>query len=320
MIGWHHWAVVCDLPEVFTVAQALSWGLSRSQLLGSRFSRVFRGVYTTGDPNDITTRAQAALLIGGTGALLGSVTVLRLMGVWLPSPMRDDQRIHVVVPASRDGSQVSGIVIERAPIVLPPVEVINGVHGIHPAQAWLQLACHISETELVIVTDALMYRGRKLASRDDLQHLLQRLHRRRCVIQASAALNRARPGVRSPMETRLRLALVNTGLPCPEVDFALRPHRDSTCYRLSMAYPSAHIGVEFDNTPYSDDSGRWHYDRTRRREIEDAGWRLITATAKDFQNLGPLVASVKAALKARSPETMRQTSLSRSVLASPSRV
>jgi very-short-patch-repair endonuclease len=72
----------------------------------------------------------------------------------------------------------------------------------------------------------------------------------------------------SPMETRIRLALLAGGLPAPVLQLPVGP------YLLAMAYPAVGLGIEYD--------GREH--RTQRRAMRDldrqahltaAGWRKV---------------------------------------------
>ena len=268
--------------------------------MGKRFSRVFYGVYTTGDPLDTMIRARAALLVAGNGSVLGGITVLRMCGVWLPTAMEQDSGIHVVIPPGRDAPERSGIVVEHATIVMQPVE-LGDVYGIHPAQAWLSVATRMNDDDLVVATDALMRRQNTIATRTELEELLAQFPGRRGAGRAARALAKARAGVDSPMETRLRLALVDAGLPCPEVNYPVRPTPNSKMYRLDMAYPKALLGVEYDGAVHVGKRAQMEDDRTRRREFEDAGWRVITATMADFRDLTPLIASVNAALTARTP-------------------
>jgi len=99
------------------------------------------------------------------------------------------------------------------------------------------------------------------------------------------------------METRLRLALVAAGLDCPLVDYPFQPSPQSKEYRLDMAYPAQRLAVEYDGSVHAD-AVKMRDDRTRRRLLEDAGWRIITATAADLPDFRSVVASVKSALAA----------------------
>jgi len=286
-----------QMPDVFTIADAAASGVSRNQLRGARFSLVCRGVYTMGDANDLMIRVKAALLIAGPEAVVGGVTLLRMCGVWLPKQMTDDERIHVVVPPGRVGPRKPIVKVIRSAVLLEPIE-LGDVLGVHPAQAWLQIATDVSQAELIVAADALMRRKGTLATRSDIESVIARRAGGRGVRLAGQALAMARPGVESPMETRLRLAIVAAGLECPQVDYPFRPLPRSKEYRLDMAYPKHRLAIEYDGGVHAD-ATRMRDDRTRRRLLEDAGWRVITATAADLPGFESVIASVKTALARR---------------------
>jgi len=289
-----------ELPDVFTAAQALAAGLSRNQLRGGRFRPVCRGVYTTGDPADLMVRAKAALLVAGPGTMLGGVTVLIMCGVWLPQALLDDTRIHVVIPPRRVGPEMGFIKATRSCLTLHPME-FGDVLGVHPAQAWLQMATQLSKTDLIVAADSLMRRKATLATRDEIEKVVAHHAGGRGVALARGALRLARAGVESPMETRLRLAIVAAGLECPLVDYPFQPLPHAKEYRFDMAYPAQQLAVEYDGSIHADPL-KMRDDRTRRRLLEDAGWRIITATASDLPDFTSVVASVRAALAVNRPQ------------------
>jgi very-short-patch-repair endonuclease len=60
-----------------------------------------------------------------------------------------------------------------------------------------------------------------------------------------------------------------------------------------MAYTASRIGVEYDGAKWHGDFGQMQHDATRRRRLEDAGWRIITGTAVDVRDPAALIASVR---------------------------
>jgi len=290
-----------SLPAVFTTAYAMAHGVSRSQLQRGAYSHIFWGVYTTGDAADVAMRALAALRVAGPNALLGGVTVLKFLGVWLPARLQEDDHIHVTMPPGTCGPQTPPIIVTRSKVVLEPIELwdVFGLMGVHPAQAWLQAATRLSLIDLVVATDALMRRKHTVAIWPEFEYVLSCFPGRRGVKRARQALAMAHEGVDSPMETRLRLALIASRLPCPEVNWPLRPQPDGQLYYLDMAYPQAKLAVEYDGAGHVNNRTQMQRDRTRRREIEDAGWRIITATNADAPDWTRVIDSVRTALSAR---------------------
>ena len=287
--------------DVFTNRQGRAMGISDKQLRGRRFRQVCYGVHTAGDPSDLMVRVRAAIKAAGQSALLGGVTELRMLGVWLPQSLADDHLVHITVAPGQRGPRIKGIAVTRTAILLPPTDV-GDVFAIHPAEAWFQMATVLALDDLVVAADALMQRKAPLVTKAELQFVIDNSRRRRGLCRARAAVELARPGVDSPMETRLRLAMIAAGLPCPEVNLPLQPNKRSKTFSLDMAYPSARLAVEYDGAIHVGDWQKMQDDRTRRRIIEDAGWRIITVTYADFADLTPAIASIRTALRDRQPK------------------
>ena len=66
-----------------------------------------------------------------------------------------------------------------------------------------------------------------------------------------------------------------------------------------MAYPDVKVGVEYDGAHHGELPKQIRHDQTRRRRFEDAGWRVITATAADLPDTTSVVASVRHELTVR---------------------
>ncbi|MDQ4117775.1 MAG: DUF559 domain-containing protein [Actinomycetota bacterium] len=87
----------------------------------------------------------------------------------------------------------------------------------------------------------------------------------------------ADPRAESSMETRIRLALIDGGLPAPEVQFPLGP------YRLDLAYPAAMLAVEYDGEHHRT-AERARYDLERQAFVDARGWTIVRPP--DHQVLG----------------------------------
>jgi very-short-patch-repair endonuclease len=171
-----------------------------------------------------------------------------------------------------------------------------GLFSADPCDCWLQLAEAYSLDDLVVVADGLMRYTEPIVFQFQLADAVGTAHRLPGLRRAREALKLARDGTDSPAETRLRLALVKDGLPCPEVNYPVRPDGVRTVYRLDMAYPANHVAVEYDGAIHVGNSAQMRRDQTRRRRLEDWGWRVITATATDLHDPAEVVASVRQAL------------------------
>jgi len=287
------------LGVVFTRGEALAAGLTPAHMRGPGVTPVFRGVFTVdGDATDIGVRARAAVTLAGSAALVCETTALALLGVELPDA--DMARtVHIWVPRGVMGPRMAGIRVHRDSLAYPPKKIATGLTAVNPVECWLQAAHTLSVRDLVVLADGLTRRRDPLVFVDDVREVLAQAGGRRGVDRARTALDLAREGTDSPMETLLRLVLVEAGLPCPVVNHPLKLPSGTVPYYLDMAYPDAQVAVEYDGAIHVADAAHMRRDQARRRWIEDHGWRLITATAPDLADPSGLVGSVRRALQER---------------------
>lgn len=78
----------------------------------------------------------------------------------------------------------------------------------------------------------------------------------------------ANPLAESPMETRIRLAVVRGGLPMPTLQYPVGP------YRLDMAYPTIRLGIEYDGREHLGQE-RALRDLDRQAYLTTAGWTKV---------------------------------------------
>jgi very-short-patch-repair endonuclease len=285
----------------FTRAEALRVGVTPAQLRGSAVRTVFRGVYTVrDDPGSLLVRAHAALKLAGPDALLCETTGLALLDVALPDAALEET-VHVWVPPGVAGPRMAGIRVHHCRLEAPPKQVEGRVWSADPRECWLQAAERLGIYDLVVLADGMMRFDRPLVFIDDLRDAVAGTQRRYGRQAAAAALALARDGTDSPMESVVRMILVEAGLPSPEVNYPIRDDTGHVAYRLDMAYPAQLVAVEYDGAVHVQDTRQMRRDRARLRHLQDLGWRVITATASDVRDPAGLIASVRKALAGRTP-------------------
>jgi hypothetical protein len=107
----------------------------------------------------------------------------------------------------------------------------------------------------------------------------------------------AEPATESPMETRLRILLIEAGLPRPQVQVWLADQRGAFVGRADLYYPSHRLVIEYDGGNHRD---RLVEDDRRQNALVSAGYRVLRFTAADL--LGhpeAVIAQVRAALSRR---------------------
>jgi very-short-patch-repair endonuclease len=258
----------------FTRADAIAADVSPKQLRGSRFRRIFRGVYVdAGIPDHPLIRAQAALALHPANAYASHVSAARIYRV--PVPKISDE--HVTVSEVGDRSRVAGIhchVAER-----PPTEVrtLDGVRVSAPCVMFVELASVLDLVDLVVVGDALA--RLKLASPQQLVGWCA-ASTDRFAVAARRAAGYVRERVDSAMETRLRMLIVLAGLPEPEVNFEISDETGHLLYRLDLSYPDLRLVIEYDGRQHAEDVHQWGHDLDRREWFDDEKWRVLIVTSK----------------------------------------
>ncbi|GMA87187.1 hypothetical protein GCM10025868_24370 [Angustibacter aerolatus] len=147
-----------------------------------------------------------------------------------------------------------------------------------PAWLWLSLAERLPLDDLVVAADAAWRLGD--LSREGLRPPVGVAVGRRWVTRARQALDLMEPGVDSPMETRLRLLVLRSGLPRPTV------HAPVTVLSGQVLHPDLvferHLTVvEYEGDHHRTDRSQWQHDLWRYAALEAAGWTVVRFTADD---------------------------------------
>lgn len=297
--------------EAFTVAQGRSIGLGQTRMRGSDLARPFRGIRVAGadDPAGCTEeqalhRSCTALLVAvPAGAFFSHLTAARLWPLPLPQAFATEP-IHVSVqepfrPPRRFG--VDGHLVKDP---LAGVVRRHGLSLVDPGTLFCQLSTKLSLDNLVAVGDALVLRPVYQDYSDDrpwmsLPQLTERveLFRGRGKSFAAKAVDMIRPGAESRPETLLRLAIIESGLPEPEVNVDLRDAHGRFLGRADLVYRQWRVIVEYDGDQHR--TSTWQFDRdvARLEGFARAGWTVVRIVGRAFWgDRGACVARIRGAL------------------------
>ena len=219
-----------------TVESAAVAGVSQRRLRGQEFCRIDHGVYlhcsTAPTVKDIAV-ARAALI---PGAVITSYSAAHIHGLPLPWWVAGDdprQFTHLqFIQPSVSRSTRFRKVDQRALKPGSPLQTITAFAGamrapiVSPALAWLLVARDLRFDYLVAIADALLRRprprfesqGSPLATRSELGGLIHSHRGSAGVARARRALEFAREGADSVLETRARLGVMAAGLPEPALN------------------------------------------------------------------------------------------------------
>ena len=283
--------------RIFRGSDARAAGaISRAGLSGRRVRRLFRDVYC--DPGitvDHQLRCRAlALVLPGRVAFAGwsAACLLGVAGV--------DAAADVVVSAphgSRWGP-VAGVRIlaRRSPVAMT---VTAGLRVETREEVLFTLASRrVPPADAVVLVDAALGRWPVLGR--DLDGLVRSWSGRPGLCRARAVLSVADGGAESPMESRLRVWLIDAGLPRPQVQHTVRDQRGGFVARVDLAWPAERVAVEYDGADHVADTRRMRADRARLNALLAAGWLVVHATS-DVLRSGPgsLAGQVRAVLASR---------------------
>ena len=281
-----------DTGRPFTRSDALEAGLNPRILRGSRFRRIFRGVYIDDRvPDSAQLRVQAALACFDETAFASHASAARIYGV--PMPTLPTEHVTVCKPDLR--RRRSGVKCHLDPAA--DVQELKGVRVSAPAQMFVELATLLNLVDLVVVGDNLV-RNRYLTSMALVDHCSSST--RAGALAARRAAVHVRDRVDSPMESRLRMLIVLAGLPEPGVNLTIRDVNGDPIRRYDLSWPSVKVIVEYDGRHHIEREEQWETDLERRESIDDDEWRILVVIAGGiYKDPGKTVLRVWRLLRSR---------------------
>ncbi len=270
---------------VFSLTEAVLADVSPERLRRSDIERLAQGFTRCG------TRADHVTIGNGSVPELRQHVDVRTdrrmaRGLTLPesiAPARPE------VSRQRPGNlpRLALVTGHRAQVKLGEVSRIGKIPASTPARVWLELGRSLTVRELIEFGDHLVriprkaYEGREepFATIADLTRFTSWHPRMTGVDRARDALQLIRVGADSVKETHLRLALVEAGLPEPELQVKLDPE-DPHSPVADQGYRRPRIAIDYDGATHltAEQQSR---DIRRSRAFTLAGWRHVTANRDD---------------------------------------
>jgi hypothetical protein len=256
-----------DLTRPFRGTAAVRAGLLTPAVLrGPRFRRLYPDIYVPANRElTLMLRSLAAFLHVGEHGVLVRYSAAEL---WNASCGGKDAPAEVTLPGSERRSRPDLIVHRFRP---DPDEITRrrGCLVTTAERAAYDLARQDDLTEAVVAVDTLSHKRFDPAVLFDIaaRHAGDRHIRR---LPRVLALADARSD--SPMESRIRLAIVRYGLPLPVLQHPVGP------YKLDLAYPELKLAIEYDGREHLTPE-RARRDLRREAYLTAAGWTVVRIPA-----------------------------------------
>jgi very-short-patch-repair endonuclease len=194
--------------------------------------------------------------------------------------------IEVTIPKDIGVSARSGLALRRAALAECEVVVVHGWRIASIEHTLGDLCSRASLTESVVFLDMALHA--RLVDVTLLKTYADGRARRAGVVNFRRAVSFAEAATESPMESRLRMLLVLSGLPRPQVQVSLIDRQGRFVGRADLYYPAARLVIEYDGGNHRD---RLVEDNRRQNLMVNAGFRLLRFTAADIRNRPDVVAA-----------------------------
>ena len=173
-------------------------------------------------------------------------------------------------------SHLAGARLTRSNMSAAELSIVRDLPVTSTTRTVADVARRLSLVEAIAVFDMAMHR--RLVSSSHLRGWIATHSGYRGIGTLRRALDFAEPATESPMETRLRLLLVLSGLPRPHVQTQLLDEFGLFIGRPDLYYPGKRLEMEYDGATHRDSLAA---DNRRQNRLIEAGYRILRFTAAD---------------------------------------
>lgn len=276
--------------EPFRGRRAVREGRLTKHRLRSRYRALYRDVYLA---NDVTVtaalRARAAWLWADGGCVLSGISAAAIHGTkWLDGH-------HPAELVRPDRHAPPGIRIRSYELSTEDVWEIDRMRVTSPLRTGFDIGRTLPRHRALPILDALIaatgIAKADLISTADAMPGMRGVRR----LRATAALSDG--GAESPQESRLRLTLIDGGLPMPETQIEFRDDYGLPFIRVDMGWREWKVAVEYDGVQHWLDAKQRAWDIERIALLEAMGWVVVRVSAQMLSRPGVIVDRVRTKLR-----------------------
>lgn len=282
-------------PSPFTKADALDWGISeydwRVLVRLCEVRELLRGVYVDADlPDTLDLRIAAVARLLTPDVMLAQRTAAWVYGVDALDPRGYPTTPPIdVVTADRIRRPKHRLAAAHAADDLCDDDVAErgGILLTSPLRTACDLGRFLPRPQALAAVDSMLHAG--LVTKAEMTDQVPRWRRRRGVRQLEQMIDLGEPACESQGESRMRLQMIDGGLPRPEVQVPVHDLRGWERYRLDTGYRRWRVGGEYDGEEFHGPE-QAESDRRRREWISARGWRIAVFRREDVYRRSLVVA------------------------------
>lgn len=277
------------------LAAGCAGGAISRRLARGAWQAPFRGVLIRGPASvDLPTLAAAAVGTQRPARALAShgtaAALWNLDGAAMPL----DSCIHLTVPREATTRHRPGLRLHRALLDDADRAQVDGVAVTSAARTVVDLARTTSRWAAVLAADSAM--RQRLCTPAELHRVVDRLAGMRGVVSARRVVEDSEPRSRSAGESRLRLTLVDGGLPRPHASHLLIDDFGEPLAEGDLVYDDLLVWLEYDGFAVHTQRAIFRADRGRERMLRARGWEVLRFVDSDVAAGRRLVAEVGSVL------------------------
>lgn len=241
--------------------------------------RLWQGVYCLGEPTD-ELRLRGLDLSCGRPVAVCLATAAAMFGFDTEQPAE----LHVLNPPHRALRNADGLRVHHrdgAPLVMARER-----RATSPAWTAVEVARSLRRPRALATLDAALRSG--TCSRPELWRAAVEQRGRRGIVAVRDLLPVADPRSESPMESEARLAMLDGGLPVPELQYEI-VDGNGDLRRLDFAWPDARVAAEYDGVAWHSGPEAMTRDRRRYNAMGDIDWTLVPIVFDDVRFRAPLL-------------------------------
>ena len=259
------------MRDVFVGSAALANGGMTRARLRWRYRTIFPDIYLDKRlvPSLASRTRGAWLWSKRDGVITGRAAAAMHGALWVD----DGVTIEMIWRCGRppDGNAVRNERIDGAEIV-----EFGGVRVTTPERTAFDIARHLPRDLAVVHLDALA-RATGITTAQVVD-LADRYPRARGLPRARIALSLMDGGSQSPQETRLRLILIDDGLPPPRTQITVSDGTNRAF--IDMGYDEPRVGFDYEGSHHSEVRDQYVHDIGRAELIDREGWTDIRVVAE----------------------------------------